>query len=86
MEVAQRELDWIVEKASELLADKVQDGPLTEKDIELAHEIFAKPRLQRISSSFDSEEEYTKAVNHVRTKLHEVAQRLNAEYWPRSRR
>lgn len=79
--MAQRELDWIVEKASELLADKVQDAPLTEKDIELAHQIFARPRLQKISSSFGSEEEYTKAINHVRTKLHEVAKRLNAECW-----
>jgi hypothetical protein len=79
--VAQEGLDWIVEKASELLADKVQDGPLTEKDIELAHGIFARPRLQKISSSFGSEEEYTKAVSHVRTKLHEVANRLNAERW-----
>ena len=83
MLVAQQELDWIVEKASELLADKVQDGLLTERDIELAHEIFARPRLQKISSSFESEEEYTRAVNHIRTKLHEVAKRLNAKYWPR---
>ena len=65
------------------MADKVQDGPLTERDIELAHEIFARPRLQKISSSFESEEEYTRAVNHIRTKLHEVAKRLNAKYWPR---
>jgi len=82
MLMAQQELDWIVEKASELLADKVHDGPLTERDIELAHEIFARPRLQKISSSFESEEEYTKAVNHIRTKLHEVAKRLNVKYWP----
>jgi hypothetical protein len=80
--VVEQELDWIAQKASELLSDKVQDGPLTEKDIELAFDIFAHSRLKKISESFDSEEEYTKAVNQVRVKLHEIMQRLNAERWP----
>ena len=75
------EIDWIIQKASELLADKVQDGPLTEADIGVAFDIFANPRLKKISDSFSSRDEYTKAVNHVRVKLHEVAQQLNAEHW-----
>ena len=77
-----QELDWIVQKASELLADKVREAPITEGDIKLAFDIFAEPRLKKIANSFESEEEYTKAVNYVRVKLHEVAQKLNSENWP----
>lgn len=76
------ELDWIVEKASELLSDKVEEAPLKEEDVDLAFEIFADPRLKKVSESFDSEEEYTKAVNYVRVKLHEVSKKLNEEHWP----
>ncbi|KXB00613.1 hypothetical protein AKJ48_00720 [candidate division MSBL1 archaeon SCGC-AAA261O19] len=75
------ELDWIVEKASELLSDKVEDSPLKEEDVDLAFEIFADPRLKKVSKSFDSEEEYTKAVNYVRVKLHEIYKKLNEEHW-----
>jgi 2,3-bisphosphoglycerate-independent phosphoglycerate mutase len=32
-------MDWIVQKTAELLADKVKDGPLTDRDINLAFEI-----------------------------------------------
>lgn len=75
------DIDWIVEKASELLRDKVEEQPLDEEDIDLAFEIFAEPRLQKISDSFSDEGEYTEAANEVRVKLHEVAKKLNDEYW-----
>lgn len=75
------DIDWIVEKASELLVDKVEDGPLKQEDIDLAFEMFAQPRLERISDSFDSDSEYTEAVNEVRVKLSEVANELNEENW-----
>lgn len=75
------DIDWIAEKASELLADKVEDGPLEEEDINLAFEIFAEPRLRKISDSFSDEEEYTEAANQIRVKLHEVAKELNEEHW-----
>lgn len=76
------DIDWIVEKASELLQDKVEDGPLKEDDIDLAFDVFAEPRLNKISDSFSDEEDFTKAANEVRVKLHEVANQLNKENWP----
>ncbi|KXA93373.1 hypothetical protein AKJ37_05235 [candidate division MSBL1 archaeon SCGC-AAA259I09] len=75
------EIDWVVDKASELLADKIEEGPLTEEDINLAFEMFAKPRLRKMSDSFSGEEEYTEAENEVRVRLHEVANKLNEENW-----
>lgn len=75
------DIDWIVEKASELLVDKVEDGPLEEDDIELAFNLFAEPRLQKISDSFANEDEYNEATNEVRVKLHEVAKELNDRNW-----
>lgn len=76
------ELNWIVRKASELLSDKIEDGPLDEDDIELAYSIFAKPRLVKSLNSFRDKEEYYETVDCVKKKLHEVAQELNAKYWP----
>lgn len=75
------DVDWIVEKASELLRDKVEEEPLDEEDIDLAFEIFAEPRLRKISDSFSDKDEYTEAANEVRVKLHEAAKELNEEYW-----
>ena len=75
------DVEWIVEKASELLRDKVNDGPLKEDDIDLAFEMFARPRLKKIEDSFSDEDEFTEAANEVRVKLHEVAQELNEENW-----
>lgn len=78
------ELDWIVEKASELLADKVKDAPLTDRDIKLAFEIFAQPRLKRLSETFSDEHEQKRAVDHIMIKLQDLARRLNAEHWKKS--
>ncbi len=75
------DIEWIVEKASELLVDKVEDGPLKEEDVDLAFDIFAEPRLNKIRDSFENEEEFNKAANKVRIKLHEFSQELNEEYW-----
>ncbi len=80
--MGQEERDWIVQKASEMLSDKVEDGPLKEEDIGAAFDIFANPRLEKISESFSDKNEYTEAVNHVRVKLHEIAKQLNSEHWP----
>ncbi len=77
------DIDWIVEKASELLADKVEDGPLKEEDIRLAYEMFAEPRLSKISDSFSDEDEYTEATNEIRVRLHEIANELNENRWGR---
>lgn len=79
--IEQSELDWIVQKASELLADKVKDGPLTDRDVNLAFEIFAKPRLKRLPEALSSEREYRQAVDRIIIKLQECARRLNVEHW-----
>lgn len=78
------ELDWIVQKTVELLADKVKDAPLTDRDIDLAFEIFARPRLEHLSSSFESELERRQARDFIMMKLQERAKQLNAEHWQRT--
>ncbi len=75
------ELDWIVQKTTELLADKVKDAPLTDRDIELAFEMFAKPRLERLSNAFKNELERRQAQDFIMMKLQERAKQLNAEQW-----
>lgn len=75
------DIDWIVEKSTELLADKIEEGPLKEEDIDLAFEIFAEPRLEKISESFSDESEFNEAANEVRIRLHEKAKELNEEHW-----
>ncbi len=75
------DIDWIAEKASELLVDKVEDAPLDEEDIDLAYEMFAQPRLEKVMDVSTDSDEFTKAENKVRVKLHEVAQELNEEHW-----
>lgn len=75
------DIEWIVEKSSELLADKVEDGPIEEEDINLAFQIFAEPRLDKISDSFSDEKEYNEAANKIRVRLHKVAKELNEKNW-----
>jgi len=75
------DIDWIVEKAEELLADKVEEEPLTEEDVDLAFDIFADPRLEKIRDSFSDEEEYNEAINEVRVGLHKAAKKLNKKHW-----
>lgn len=82
--VEQSELDWIVQKASELLVDKVKDGPLMDRDVKLAFEIFAQPRLRKFSETFTDEREQRRAVDHIIIKLEELARRLNMEHWKKS--
>lgn len=82
--VEQSELDWIVQKASKLLVDKVKDGPLTDNDVKIAFEIFVQPRLKRLSETFADDRERERAVNQIMTKLQEFAHRLNAEQWKKS--
>jgi hypothetical protein len=82
--VEQSELDWIVQKASELLVDKVKDGPLMDRDVKLAFEIFAQPRLKKFSETFTDEKEQRRAVDHIIIKLEELARRLNMEHWKKS--
>lgn len=75
------DIEWIVEKASELLVDKVEDGLLKEEDINLAYQMFVEPRLRKISDSFSDVDEYTEATNEIRIRLHEVADKLNKQRW-----
>jgi hypothetical protein len=82
--VEQSELDWIVQKASELLVDKVKDAPLMDRDVKLAFEIFAQPRLKKFSETFTDEKEQRRAVDHIIIKLEELARRLNMEHWKKS--
>ena len=79
--VERSELDWIVQKATELLVDKVKDSQLTDRDIELAFEIFAKPRLERLSRAFKSDLEKRQARDFIMMKLQERMKQLNAEQW-----
>ncbi len=84
--MARRELEWIAEKASELLADKVKEAPLTERDIELALEIFAIPRLKRLTGELGGERGYKQGVEYVREKLQGCAAELNAKHWGKATR
>ena len=77
------ELDWIVQKTAELLADKVKDGPLTDRDIKLAFEVFARPRLDNLGASFETDLERNQAQDLVMMKLNDRAKQLNAEVWKR---
>ena len=61
----QSELDWTVQKASELLADKVKDAPISDRDIDPAFEMSIKPRLEKIPESFTSELEHRRARDLV---------------------
>jgi hypothetical protein len=79
------ELDWIVQKATELLADKVKDAPLTDRDIELTFEMFARPRLERLLNTFNTELERRQARDFIMMKLQERAKQLNAEQWQKDR-
>lgn len=79
--VERSELDWIAQKATELLADKVKDSLLTDHDIELAFNIFAKPRLERLSDAFKSDLERRQARDFIIMKLQERMKQLNAEQW-----
>jgi AAA+ ATPase superfamily predicted ATPase len=82
--VEQSELGWIAQKAAELLIDKVRDAPLTDRDIELAFEMFAKPRLERLSGFLQSELERRQAKDFIMMKLQERAKQLNAEHWQKT--
>jgi methyl coenzyme M reductase subunit C-like uncharacterized protein (methanogenesis marker protein 7) len=75
------ELDWIVQKAAELLADKVKDAPISDRDIELAFDMYAKSRLEHLESSFSSDLERTQARDFIMMKLQERAKQLNSEHW-----
>ena len=75
------ELDWIVQKSAELLADKVKDAPLTDRDIDLAFDMFARPRLEHLAESLGSELERRQARDFIMMKLQERAKQLNAEHW-----
>lgn len=75
------ELNWIVEKASEMLNDKVKDAPLTDKDIEVAFDLFAKPRLAAIESSFTNPLEKAQARDYIMMKLQDRMKQLNSEHW-----
>jgi len=75
------ELDWIVQKAAELLADKVKDAPLTDRDVEMAFDILARPRLAHLADSFGSESERRQARDFIMVKLQERIKQLNAEHW-----
>ncbi len=78
------ELDWIVQKTAELLADKVKDAPLTDRDINLAFEVFARPRLANLSVSFETDLERNQARDLIMMKLNDRAKQLNAEVWKRT--
>ncbi len=82
--VEQSELDWIVQKAAELLADKVNDAPLTDRDIEMAFEIFAEPRLKRLFGEQEDEKERKRVVDYIMAELRRYMQRLNSERWPKT--
>jgi methyl coenzyme M reductase subunit C-like uncharacterized protein (methanogenesis marker protein 7) len=75
------ELDWIVQKAAELLADKVKDAPLTDRDVELAFDVLARPRLEHLANSFESDSERRQARDFIMVKLQERTKQLNAEHW-----
>jgi hypothetical protein len=74
------ELEWIAQKAAELLRDKVKEAPLTKQDVELALDVFAIPRLRKLNE-LDTEQKFKQALDEIRTELEEQAVKLNMEYW-----
>ena len=76
-----QELEWIAEKAAELLQDKVTSAPLTKQDVEPALDVFAIPRLKKLSNEFGTEEKFQDAVEEIRKELQERAIELNLERW-----
>ena len=78
------ELDWIVQKTAELLADKVKDGPLTDRDINLTFDMFAKPRPENLATSFETDLEPVQARDLIMMKLNDRAKQLNAEQWEKT--
>lgn len=75
------ELDWIVQKAAELLVDKVKDAPLIDHDVDMAFDMFARPRLAHLSESLGGEQERRQAHDFIIVKLQERTKQLNAEHW-----
>lgn len=76
-----RELEWIAQKAGELLQDKVKEAPLTKRDVELALDVFAIPRLKKLPRELNTEEKFKDAVEEIRKELREQAVKLNLERW-----
>ncbi len=76
-----RELEWIAQKAAELLQDKVKEAPLTKRDVELALDVFAIPRLRKLSNELNTEKKFKDAVEEIRKELREQAVKLNLERW-----
>jgi hypothetical protein len=63
------------------LADKVKDAPLTDRDVELAFDVLARPRLEHLANSFGSDSERRQARDSIMVKLQERTKQLNAEHW-----
>jgi len=78
-----QELEWIAQKAAEILQDKVMSAPLTKQDVELALDVFARPRLKKISNELNIEDKIEDAVEEIRKELQERAIKLNLERWPK---
>jgi hypothetical protein len=76
-----QELEWIAEKSAEILQDKVTSVPLTKQDVELALDVFAIPRLKKLSNELNTEEKFKDAVEEIRKELQERAIKLNLERW-----
>jgi hypothetical protein len=74
------ELEWIAQKAAELLQDKVKEALLTKQDVELALDVFAIPRLRKLNE-LDTEQKFKQAVDEIWAELGEHAVKLNMEYW-----
>lgn len=79
------QLDWIVEKASELLVDKVKDAPLSDADVDMAFELFAAKRLRQLGHSLGGEAGMVQAKNYILMKLQERARQLNLQTWGKER-
>jgi len=75
------DLDWVVDKASELLYDKVKEGPLKEEDVDLAYVMIAERRLKKMFESSSSGGIYEDAREEVMSRLRKIALKLNDEYW-----
>ncbi|MEM2866185.1 MAG: hypothetical protein QXM46_01995 [Candidatus Hadarchaeales archaeon] len=74
----ENEVDWIAAKAWEFLQDKVKDGPLTKHEVDMAYDIFARPRVQRLRLS---DFERRQVEDQIMAKLEERAKQMNLEHW-----
>ncbi len=78
MGMTENEVEWITAKAVEFLSDKARDAPLTRKELEMAFDIFVRPRVLKLRlSGFERRQ----IEDRIMARLEERAKQMNLELW-----